>query len=264
MKIFRNMKTFTAMLLLFLLIVTPIANVKASTIDEPSVKNLNPFTTREETLNYLTENNVPIDKQTILMDKLDKDILWDCYNPEKVSQIPEDFYIFRLDDPINNDRYYRFEDGSFIAINTEGSDDSSKTRAIISDSYGTRYTDHRVSKSVGLAQAGFRSDFYVARYGTSSFIGDGNPWDQYATGLGCSGTPSIQTIRLREEIASPYNRAAMIRIYWQATTNVSVSWPTKGVTLGATIPVGTTMSLYLALVNNAYYVDSQLPAHIYN
>ncbi|MGL5380449.1 hypothetical protein [Clostridium sp.] len=261
----RKFKIISSLLILSCLILSPISTVKATTLDSNiKLENIKPFDSTDKYIEFFNENNVPKDKQDILLNKLDNDILWDCYNPQKTSEIPEDFYAFDIDDPVNNKRYYRFEDGSFISIETEGSAESDKGRSTTSDSFGTMYKDHMVSKQVGLAGAGFRADFYVARYGTSSFVGDGNIWDRYATGLGCSGLPAIEKVRLAEEVASPNNRAAIVRIYWQSVSNVTVSWPTKGFTVGASIPVGATMSLYLALVNNKYYVDSQLPSNIYN
>lgn len=249
---------------------------------ESNIKNIKSFETKEQYTEFFNENKVPKDKQNVLLEKLDKDILWDAYNPEKVGEIPESFNTFSIDDPVDNVRYYRFEDGSFIKIKTTASEETKQMRkaeeapaqtllsgdivanSVVSDSFGAQYTDHMVEKWVGTAHAGFRSTFYIARYDVSNF--NGNPsWDQYATGLGCSGTPSIQTgTRDREEVAFPNNRAAIRRIYWQSTASVSVSWKTKDITLGTTIPVGTTMSLYLALVNHSYYVDSELPSSIYN
>ena len=248
---------------------------------DQNIKNIKSFETKEQYTEFFNENNVPKDKQTVLLEKLNKDILWDAYNPEKVEEIPESFNTFSIDDPLDNVRYYRFEDGSFIKIKTTPSEETKQMRkaeevpalmalsggmvvnSVVSDSFGAQYTDHMVEKWVGTAHAGFRSTFYIARYDVSNFNG-GPSWDQYATGLGCSGAPMIQNVRDREEIASPYNRAAMRRIYWQASMSVSVGWKTKDITLGATITIGTTMSLYLALVNHSYYVDSQLPASIYN
>lgn len=260
---------------------TSIANAKTNT---NNLKNVKAFNTKEEYVNFFNKHNVPKDKQQGLLEKLDKDILWDAYNPEKIKEVPESFNTFSIDDPVDNIRYYRFEDGSFIAIETRASEetkrlrqtekpsiknnlqaavsDGMKTESVVSDSFGSQYTDHMVSKWVGAANAGFRSSFYIARWGTSSF--NGISWDQYASGLGCSGAPEIQYVREKEEVASPYNRAALRRIFWQANATVNVAWETKGISLGASIPVGTTMSLYLALVNNSYYVNSALPSNIYN
>lgn len=73
------------------------------------------FATREDLIQYLDENGVSLERQEILINKLEKNQDWDVYNPEKIKLIPEDFYIF---DPTEGSqtRYYRFEDGSFIKI----------------------------------------------------------------------------------------------------------------------------------------------------
>lgn len=157
---------------------TSIANAKTNT---NNLKNIKAFKTSEEYVNFFNKHNVPKDKQKGLLEKLDKDILWDAYNPEKIKEIPESFNTFSIDDPVDNIRYYRFEDGSFIAIETSASEeikrlrqawdssignnlqsaesDRMKTDSVVSDSFGSQYTDHMVSKWVGVANAGFRSSF---------------------------------------------------------------------------------------------------------
>ncbi|QAT41113.1 hypothetical protein [Clostridium sp. JN-9] len=279
MKKVRNL--VSSILIASIFLATPFSTsiVKA----EDNIKNIKTFETKEQYIQFFDQNNVPKEKQKVLLDKLDKNILWDAYNPDKVKEIPASFNTFDIDDPLDNIRYYRFEDGSFIKIETKASEKTKELRknqenqkqkysfsgeirplSVISDSFGAQYTDHMVTKTIGTnIVAGFRSTFYISRYDTSRFNG-GPSWDQFASGLGCNGAPSIQNIRDVEEIAAPYNRAAMRKIYWQANANLNVAWPTKGITLGATIPVGTTMSLYLALVNHSYYVDSVLPSNIYN
>lgn len=56
--------------------------------------------------------------------------MWDAYNPEKVNEIPESFNTFSLDDPLDNVRYYRFEDGSFIMIETKASDETKQLKKV--------------------------------------------------------------------------------------------------------------------------------------
>lgn len=75
------------------------------------------FDTKADLVKFLKENQVPKEKQEILIKKVENDELWDANNLEKRKSIPESFYIF---DPKDGSqvRYYRFEDGSFIKINT--------------------------------------------------------------------------------------------------------------------------------------------------
>ncbi|KXG76722.1 hypothetical protein AN619_08810 [Thermotalea metallivorans] len=73
------------------------------------------FTTKGELIKFLKENNVPKDKQEVLIEKLENNQLWDVYDPEKRKAVPDDFYVFNPEEG-NQTRYYRFEDGSFIKI----------------------------------------------------------------------------------------------------------------------------------------------------
>lgn len=90
----------------------PVMNVSAKDNNNYAFKN------QGQVVKLLTENQVPKDKQRILLDKLKNNQLWDCYDEQKNKQIPLDFYKF---DPASGSttRIYRFEDGSFKKITTE-------------------------------------------------------------------------------------------------------------------------------------------------
>ncbi|MCT4619080.1 MAG: hypothetical protein N4A62_06800 [Marinisporobacter sp.] len=73
------------------------------------------FKTKGNLIEYLRENQVPNNKQSILINKIENNQKWDCYNQKKLNLIPKDFYKF---DPTDGSqtRYYRFNDGSFVKV----------------------------------------------------------------------------------------------------------------------------------------------------
>ncbi|WP_158661053.1 hypothetical protein [Bacillus kwashiorkori] len=76
------------------------------------------FSSEKELISYLDTNQVPLDKINLLIYKSNNGIIWDCNDPEKQKQIPSSFYEFQVDE--YTEKYFRFEDGSFIKISLGG------------------------------------------------------------------------------------------------------------------------------------------------
>lgn len=213
----------------------------------------------EELQEYFNENDIPLDKQEILRNKVLNGIAWDCYDAEKVNAIPEEFSYFDINDKDTN-RKYIFEDGSFIEISInpgENSQIEDNERKITSSSYGTLYTNHKVSKTVGLTSTYFYANFYVARYGESRIYteadGYNSPYGEGVSGFGVTQNPSKEMIRKVEDTNG--SQAALFRLYWFNKVEVSGTWGA----VSGTLPIGSTCNLYLALIRNKMYVASELP-----
>lgn len=214
----------------------------------------------EELQEYFNENGIPLDKQEILRNKVLNGIAWDCYDTEKVNAIPEEFSYFDINDK-DTDRKYVFEDGSFIEVSINPGESSyindGSERTITSNSYGTLYTNHKVSRTVGLTSAYFYANFYVSRYGTSRIYtevdGYNSPFGEGVSGFGATGNPSKEIIRKVEDTNG--SQAALFRMYWFNQVEVSGTWGA----VSGTLPIGSTCNLYLALIRNQMYVASELP-----
>ncbi|MGL5379742.1 hypothetical protein [Clostridium sp.] len=211
------------------------------------------FSSDDELEQFFLENDVSIEKQIILKEKIENNEPWDCYKDGAENLLPKDFSYFDINDTETNKRF-TFEDGSFIEINIEPSKNS---REIVSDSYGTRYTNHKISRQVGGTKAWFYANFYVARYGPSSFWteaeGYNAPYGEGISGFGATGNPTKTMIRKSENTST--KQAALFELRWFNQITVDGSWAG----IGGSAPIGSTCTLYLALVNNKMYVDSSLP-----
>lgn len=238
--------------------------------------------------NFLKNNNFSKEQEETLRKKIENNELLDCYKKENLEKIPDDFNNFDLSDGAHSKKYY-FEDGSFIEISfAPASEDSEKieitkdnienfnmideplatydtsklpisTFGVISDSYGTLYTNYRVSRTVGDQSAFFYGNFYLSRSGNSRIYvdGDGNgynsPFGEEANGFGVGAFPEKVMIRAYEDRAT--SQGAIFRLKWLTTATVSGGWSH----LSGSIPIGTTCNLYLALVRGQIYIDSSLP-----
>lgn len=212
---------------------------------------------------FFNENNVPLDKQETLIKKVKNNEPWDAYKPESLKQIPNDFYSF---DPSKGDqeKYYRFEDGSFVKLAVEGGTSklvysntkqsgSIGTNGSWSGATGTEYWDIKISKSVGTAvSAQFYADFFVGLpgFGVSKIT---NIYSPDATGFGVSETPKTSIIRSTEDTLR--SRAALAESHWFSNVKLNFSW--SGI--GTDTNIGDTCYLYLAVVNGSVYVDTKLP-----
>lgn len=232
--------------------------------------NYGDFSNKQDVINYLLEKKVPIDKIDGLMYKLDNNIPWDCMLKEKTDIIPEEFYEFDVN-TIEKQKYFRFNDGSFINILVGGGEEIknyrpkfeyNSSKSIVSDSFGTLYKNHKVYKSIGLTNAYFYANFYVARTGASTIYtydnSDGmynSPYGEVVGGFGVTENPNKEMIRDVE-----YNgQAALFRMYWFNQIEVSSEWSVGIGSVGGSAPIGSTCNLYLALIKNKMYVDSKLP-----
>lgn len=260
----REMKKILAIILATMLTIGGLGTVTASASTEIGKNKEDIFEyqiSNEELQQFFIENDIPIEKQEILNKKVENQEAWDCYKANAEALIPDEFSYFDINDEVTNRRYV-FEDGSFIEVNinpTEQSDikENINSRTTISDSFGTFYSNHKVQRTVGLTSAYFYANFYVARYGPSSIYtesdGYNSPYGEGVSGFGVTANPQKEMIRKTESTST--KQAALFRLKWFNQVNVSGSW--AGV--GGSAPIGSTCNLYLALVNNRMYVDSTLP-----
>lgn len=243
---------------------------------------------KTRTENFLENNNFTEEQKETLRKKIENNELLDCYKEENLANIPDDFNHFDLSDGSQSKKYY-FEDGSFIEISfAPASEDSKKIEitkdnienfsmideplatsttndlsirplGVISDSYGTLYTNYKVYRQVGDQSAFFYGNFYQSRYGNSRIYetddgyGYNSPFGEQADGFGIDAYPVKEMIRAVESRST--SQGAIFRLKWLTTATVSGGWSH----LSGSIPIGTTCNLYLALVRGQIYIDSRLP-----
>lgn len=231
---------------------------------------------------YFDENGVPSDKQEILMDKVKNNELWDCYDQSKLDQIPEDFKEFDPGEG-SQEKYYRFEDGSFIKVEAVlnqkiAIDNTDKSRKEIKEKiknkkaldqalsisqslptvqpngveYGTGYVhyyDYKIQKIVGTMKASYYAEFFIVQNGPDSIVD--SAYSPAATGFGSlSSMPEFTYVRLTEDVAR--SRYALMYSSWIVNYDLSTPW--GGASVG-----GSTCFLYLAVGKDKFYVDNVLP-----
>ncbi len=197
---------------------------------------------REEMINYLLSHSVPEEKVEILLKKLDNNEPWDCYQEEKLKNVPSDFDSFELNGGEDQVKYYRFEDGSFLLNELRATEDSKYEekeiitfeRGVSNTAYGSQYTDYKISKSIGIMNASFYADFWRARngYGASKIT---KATKGRVTGVGTNGSTIVQIDRAVEDLV--YKAPALASMQFTLTASV------EGIT------AGTTSYLVLALKN---------------
>lgn len=253
------MKRFTLALCTIFFIFLGATNVFAYENTQKFVQPEKLLTT-EELTKFFTENNIPKEKQEILIWKLDNNILWDCYNDEKLKLVPDDFSTIDIDG-IDKEKYFRFEDGSFIKISFSKGDkgqvikNTASPDGITPYGYGTHYKNHLVSRSAGTTTASFYATFFVSDYNSSMIYTKENsggvynsPFGGSVYGFGATGNPSMEMIRERES----YGQAATFRMYWFTQATVSGTW---GGVSGSISPGGT-CNLYLCIKDSKVTIAS--------
>lgn len=228
-----------------------VSNVKASEMTETSGK-----IDYDEVSLYFEENNIPKEKQQILLDKLESGELWDCYNEEKVKNIPEDFFAL---DPLNltHEKTYTFPDGSTIEVALEIPEDqynrNIETYGSQSVTGGIEYWDIKIDKTIGLLKAWFYADFFVSNTTSKpSVIHD--VWGANVSGFGVVDKPSLTIQRKTEDIAK--SRSALAYSQWLTQVTISGGW---GDYVSGSIPIGSTCNLYLGLIRGKVHVSPTLP-----
>jgi hypothetical protein len=247
----------------------------------------NEFKSKGDLIQYLNENQVSKDDQKVLIEKLEKNQIWDVNNPEKRKDVPEDFYIFNPQMG-SGDRYYRFNDGSFIkisvtqnhAIKIDGSEESKKAlREHIKDEnllnkmesdvvqknstngsgispqgveYGSGYAwyyDFKVEMTVGTQYASMITEFCLVQGGDDYLIPSGF-MQPYVSGFGELGQmPTIQITRANED--STNSRWALANSNWYCNYPISTPW--GGSTLSGT------KYLWIGVGSDSYRVSDRLP-----
>lgn len=266
-----NIRKINKMLLVMIIaILTTGTNISAN------VNNnyLGEFSNKRKLIQFFQKNHVPSEKQQILIDKLKNGILWDCYNQEKIKLIPENFYYLDMKDN-GKEKYFRFEDGSFIKVSIGGerkvenhNEDISRRKInnsyVITDSYGSLYVNYKVMKQVGSLKVWFYANFYVARpgFGFSKIYTYENsngiysePYGENIKGFGVVTMTHREMIR---EVEYPStDQSAMFRLTWCNQRNIGSEWVSSN-DRGESISIGS-YSLYLAIIRGHVYIDSKLP-----
>lgn len=246
-------KRSTVFLLSIVLLFTSLGVVSASDVQYTDVNGVQGINLDQ----FFVENLIPQEKQVLLKEKVKNNELWDAYKPELQQQIPADFFAF---DPQlgDQDKYYRFPDGSFIYVGTEVGT-TSKDPGMIqpfgssTDQYGTTYWDFKCTKTVGTASAYVYADFLLTFEGNGYKSKIFKLYGANASGFGVTDTPSTEIVRGEEDLNK--SRSALARSYWFAKTDLNLSWEGNGINTS----IGTTCSLWLAAIRGKLYVDSKLP-----
>ncbi|MGG0813045.1 hypothetical protein ABE142_10230 [Paenibacillus alvei] len=214
------------------------------------------FKTKEDLIHYFQDNHVSNNEQKLLINKVENNQLWDVNNPEKLKEVPEDFYIF---DPKNGSekRYYRFEDGSFIKIETtqnnskeiNSSEESLALRGVESGTGYSHYYDYKVELTKGGMYASMVTEFVLVNGGNDYLIPSGF-FEPRATGFGELGQmPSIQIVRENED--SSLSRWALANSNWYVNYPISTPW--GGSSLSGT------KYLWIGVGNNSFKVSDSTP-----
>ncbi|MCL2320997.1 MAG: hypothetical protein FWC47_02695 [Oscillospiraceae bacterium] len=242
-------------------------------------ENVTNLENKAEIIQYLNENGVSIEQQKTLIDKLENNQLWDASNPDKLSLVPENFYVF---DPKTSDgiRYYRFEDGSFIKIEAtpnakielNGTEESNqklkekvtnpealamlqaqnnpRTRGYQTGTGYAWYYDYRVSYFVGVTMGASMYTEFVLVNGGNDYLVPTGFYGPTASGFGELGQmPTIQIVRQTED--SSTSRWAIANSNWYVNYPISTPWG------GST--VAGTKYLWIGVGSDTFKVSDSLP-----
>ena len=211
---------------------------------------------------YILENNISAEKEMILKNKLDNNILWDSDQPNALDNIPEYYKEISVDDMLagTTEKTYEFEDGSIFKLEVEPSNNLTNqinSRKVTTNSYGARYLDHLVKMKRGLLSAQRYINAYSARpgYGSSYFITKNTKFAHggAVSGFNISGGSTPKLIREKEDLT--YKRAALASLSWKTSSSISGSWgPFSG-----TISKNSTCYMYVALVRGQLKISDKIP-----
>lgn len=111
------------------------------------------FSSKQELEDYLAINRVDQKDIQNLIDKAEKGIPWDSGNEQELAKVPESFFVF---DPLDGSevRYFRFNDGSFIKIETIQNeaidlDGSIETRTFLESKFADKEVVEELIESIG-------------------------------------------------------------------------------------------------------------------
>lgn len=127
---------------------SPIIEAKASTIEIK--KDTHTKIDIEKIKEILTEQGVNEETQEKLINKKLNGELWDVENPEKLKEVPDEFYILDFNNP-SEKKVYTFEDGSILELSH--SPKFPTPREIISNSYTTTWKEEQVKATYGVMRA---------------------------------------------------------------------------------------------------------------
>jgi hypothetical protein len=246
------------------------------------------FKNKGTLIKYLIKNNVPVEKRKILIKKIENGEVWDSCNPTNLEKVPQDFY--KLDPKEESQiKYYRFNDGSFIKIESKLNEskriDETKEskeflrkkikndkiyKEILSSQYDNTitkktmsiqpngveigsgyawYYDYQVDYSTAGLYASMITEFVIVDQGPDYVVPSGFFVDE-VYGFGELGMyPTIDIIR--EEEIEAQSRYALADMYWYANYPLDTPW-------GGSAASGT-HHLYLGVGDDAYHVSPDTP-----
>lgn len=127
---------------------SPIIESNASTLSD--IKNNPSQIDIEKIKKILTEQGIDNETQEKLITKKLNGELWDVENPEKLKEVPEEFYILDFNKPFEK-KVHIFEDGSVLELSH--SPKMPNARKIISNSYTTVWQEEAVKATYGVMRA---------------------------------------------------------------------------------------------------------------
>lgn len=104
----------------------------------------------EKIKSILTEQGIDEKTQEKLINKKINGELWDVENPDKLKEVPDEFYILNFKNPYEK-KIYTFEDGSVLELSH--SPNFPIPRTIISNSYTTTWKEEQIQAKYGLMRA---------------------------------------------------------------------------------------------------------------
>lgn len=149
------------------------------------------------------------------------------------------------------ERCYKFDDGSFVKVAASQNSNNNNNRvkrSTSTGSFGASFVGKKIERQVGLQNAFFYADFWVARPGfCPSCIK--RRFGANVSGFGANTRPEFEDVALTEELGQ---YPAAVRIYWQTKMQISASWGP----FGGQIPVGGTCELWLTVGHGTYKIDT--------
>lgn len=103
-----------------------------------------------------TKDDISLKEQNTVINKLKAGKVLDAENPEKIAQVPEEFFNIKKDGP--SEKMYKFEDGSYIKLSVKKV--KSNNKAVYHSHYSTEYENHYVEARYGVTRVGFHATFH--------------------------------------------------------------------------------------------------------
>lgn len=151
----------------------------------------------------LDEQGIDKETQKELIQKKINGEIWDAENPEKLEQVPENFYMFDMSNPFE-EKIYTFDDGSIIKLSHSRDLTQNKNliqnRIITESPYATEYRNEAMTATYGA----MRVTIYVNcgwYKGAAPRINDFSDSNMYPNTIG--GNTSTTNMNIENRYATP-------------------------------------------------------------